>query len=211
MLFLVVFLSCVFLLDGRCWAVIFSLLFSVFYRGLLISCLPCVLSSLSRSSCFFVPLPSGWPQGWRRLVIFPPRYVAHAVRYQCGIVAMGCPTGSYTVDIVGAISDSAFENCDSLTSVTIPDSVTSIGDRAFAYCDSLSSVTIGNSVTSIGSYAFAYCDSLSSVTIGDSVTSIGERVLRLRLSGIRCLCGLVAPELRVVGVLVLGCFCCACY
>ena len=165
MLFLVVFLSCVFLLDGRCWAVIFSLLFSVFYRGLLISCLPCVLSSLSRSSCFFVPLPSGWPQGWRRLVIFPPRYIARAVRYQCGIVAMGCPTGSYTVDIVGAISDSAFENCDSLTSVTIP----------------------------------------------DSVTSIGERVLRLRLSGIRCLCGLVAPELRVVGVLVLGCFCCACY
>ena len=40
--------------------------------------------------------------------------------------------------------------CSSLTSVTIPNSVTSIGDYAFWYCTSLTSVTIPNSVTSIG-------------------------------------------------------------
>ncbi len=39
----------------------------------------------------------------------------------------------------------------------------SIGDWAFSYCDSLTSVTIGNSVTSIGSHAFEGCDTLTSV------------------------------------------------
>ncbi|MBQ8772460.1 MAG: leucine-rich repeat protein, partial [Clostridia bacterium] len=68
----------------------------------------------------------------------------------------------------------AFYNCSSLTSITIPDSVTSIGSSAFYNCSSLTSVTIGNSVTSIGSSAFNYCSSLTSITISDSVTSIGE-------------------------------------
>ena len=41
---------------------------------------------------------------------------------------------------VTRIGYSAFYNCTSLTSVTIPDSVTSIGDRAFCNCTSLTSV-----------------------------------------------------------------------
>ena len=73
---------------------------------------------------------------------------------------------------VTSIGNSAFCDCDSLTSVTIPDSVTSIGSYAFFGCDSLTSVTIGDSVTSIGIYAFSGCDSLTSVAIPDSVTSI---------------------------------------
>ncbi|MDB4503920.1 leucine-rich repeat protein, partial [Akkermansiaceae bacterium] len=63
--------------------------------------------------------------------------------------------------------------CTSLTSITIPDSVTSIGASAFAACTGLTSITIGNSVTSIGDYAFNGCTSLTSITIPDSVTSIG--------------------------------------
>ena len=51
--------------------------------------------------------------------------------------------------------------------------VTSIGGSAFRECSSLTSVTIPNSVTSIGDYAFYDCSSLTSVTIPDSVTSIG--------------------------------------
>ncbi|MBO7243365.1 MAG: leucine-rich repeat domain-containing protein, partial [Alistipes sp.] len=73
---------------------------------------------------------------------------------------------------VTLIGDRAFYDCDSLTSVTIPDGVTSIGKYAFCGCDSLTSVTIG--VTSIGHSAFRGCDSLTSVTIGNGVTTIGE-------------------------------------
>jgi hypothetical protein len=74
------------------------------------------------------------------------------------------------------IGNCAFDDCQSLTSVTIPDSVTSIGNSAFAYCQSLTSVTIPDSVTSIGNSAFAYCQSLTSVTIPNSGTSIGKHV-----------------------------------
>ena len=77
----------------------------------------------------------------------------------------------YTVTSIGNFS---FPNCDSLTSVTIPNSVTTIGESAFLYCEGLKSVTIGDSVKSIGDFAFEGCKGLTSVTIPDSVTRIGE-------------------------------------
>ena len=73
-----------------------------------------------------------------------------------------------------SIGDSAFEDCTSLTSITIPNGVTSIGDSAFEGCTSLTSITIPNSVTSIGFGAFIGCSSLTSITIPDSVTCIGD-------------------------------------
>ena len=75
---------------------------------------------------------------------------------------------------VTSIGEYAFYECESLTSVTIPNSVTSIGDWAFWGCESLTSITIPNNVKSIGEYAFSHCKSLTSITIPNSVTSIGE-------------------------------------
>jgi hypothetical protein len=76
-------------------------------------------------------------------------------------------------DSVTDIGELAFYECTNLTNATIGSGVTSIGDFAFYACTSLANATIGSGVTSIG-YAFGYCSSLTSITIPDSVTDIGS-------------------------------------
>ena len=62
---------------------------------------------------------------------------------------------------IATIEGKAFSGCTSLTTITIPSSVTSIGYGAFENCTSLQSITIPNSVTSIWSNAFASCSELT--------------------------------------------------
>ncbi|MDR0913970.1 MAG: leucine-rich repeat protein [Oscillospiraceae bacterium] len=75
---------------------------------------------------------------------------------------------------VTTIVEYAFEGCYNLTSITIPNSVTTIGNGAFLHCRSLTNIAIPNSVTIINDNAFASCRSLTSVTIPYSVTTIGK-------------------------------------
>ena len=67
-----------------------------------------------------------------------------------------------------------FFGCESLTSITIPSSVTSINDNTFNGCKSLKTVNITSNITSIGSNAFEDCSNLTSITIPSSVASIGS-------------------------------------
>ena len=69
--------------------------------------------------------------------------------------------GCYTLDDV--IGNQAFDGCSSLTSLTLPSSVTSIGSSAFSGCSGLTSLTLPSSVTSIGAYAFSGCSGLTSL------------------------------------------------
>ena len=73
---------------------------------------------------------------------------------------------------LSSIDNYAFYRCTSLTSVTLPNSVTAISERAFDHCTGLTSITIPNSVITIGNYAFYYCTGLTSITIPNSVTTI---------------------------------------
>ena len=75
---------------------------------------------------------------------------------------------------VEMIGGSAFRDCTSLTSITIPETVFEIGDSAFDGCSSLASVTLSEGVTSIGYCTFRDCSSLASITIPEGVTSIGS-------------------------------------
>ena len=83
-------------------------------------------------------------------------------KYDDHIEITYCEGDAVSVDIpaeidglpVTTIGDYAFEYCDSLTSVTIPNGVTRIGEYAFESCYSLTSIKIGTGITSIGAYAF---------------------------------------------------------
>ena len=70
------------------------------------------------------------------------------------------------------IYKSAFRDCNKLTSVTIPDSVTSIGAGAFSDCRGLTSVIIGSGVTSIGNDAFYFCFKLVEVINNSSLNIV---------------------------------------
>ena len=75
------------------------------------------------------------------------------------------PDSLRTVIVTGGtiIGDDAFQNCNELTSITLPDSVTSIGESAFAGCYGLTSITIPEGVTGIGANAFSGCSALTDV------------------------------------------------
>lgn len=75
---------------------------------------------------------------------------------------------------VTSINTYAFNYCESITSITIPDGVTKIGREAFASCTGLTSVIISESVESLGKGVFKDCTSLTSVTFSDGLLSIGE-------------------------------------
>jgi len=102
-------------------------------------------------------------------------------------------------DSVTTIGGYAFT---SLTSITIPDSVTTIGEGAFSGCP-LTSVTIPDSVTEIGGFAFRGCTSLTSVTIPDSITNLETGIFNNCTS----LTNITIPEsvTRFGPVVFLGC------
>lgn len=75
---------------------------------------------------------------------------------------------------VTSIGYQAFRECNSLTNVTIPDSVTIIDAEAFNRCVNLNSVKIPDSVTEISWGAFWGCSNLTNITIPESVTHIGN-------------------------------------
>ena len=77
-------------------------------------------------------------------------------------------------NIVTSIGDNAFNYCDNLTSIKIPNSVKEIGKFAFNDCSNLTSIKIPNSVEEIGDYAFQHCSELSLVTIAYGVEKIGR-------------------------------------
>ncbi len=58
------------------------------------------------------------------------------------------------------IGPKAFEDCENLTKIVIPNSVECIGSEAFLKCSDLSLITIPNSVTKIGNDAFKGCYNL---------------------------------------------------
>lgn len=89
--------------------------------------------------------------------------------YNCnGLTSIKIP------NTVTSFGNAAFYNCKGLTSFEIPNSVTSIGEWTFYGCSGLTSIEIPNAVASIGNYLFYGCTGLTSIRIPNTVTSIGD-------------------------------------
>ena len=97
-----------------------------------------------------------------------------------------------------SFADNAFEGCENLFTITIPEGLVKIGPNCFSGCTYLASITIPasvkyidnnafsgckklkdviyveNNIETIGNYAFSGCVQLVTIEIGSKVKSIGE-------------------------------------
>ena len=76
------------------------------------------------------------------------------------------------------IANSAFADCEHVTSVTLPEGLKSIGTQAFGKCKGLLTLTIPDSVTFIGDFLFSKCEKLESVTVGSGVSEICDYMFK---------------------------------
>ena len=108
-----------------------------------------------------------------------PVYIANPVNYSGLTTAVIPETVSFngiTYSVTG-IGYAAFHKCESLTSASIPSSITTISTHAFSF-SGLTSVNIPNSVTTIETMAFLFCSNLPTIDIPSSVTYVGSDAFR---------------------------------
>lgn len=96
------------------------------------------------------------------------------LQYPSGKLSAGYTAPAAIANRLTAIGQGAFSGAQTLTSITLPESVQVIGAEAFRNCSALTTITIPGKVTSIPSYAFSGCSALTSVTMPENITSIGE-------------------------------------
>lgn len=81
---------------------------------------------------------------------------------------------NYTVTEIG---DQVFWGCNTLTEVTLPNTVKIIGYQAFCKCSNLTKVIIPEGVKKIGQAAFYGCSQLTSITIPSTITNMDTAFL----------------------------------
>lgn len=100
---------------------------------------------------------------------------------------------------VTKIPQTAFSRCNSIKTITLPNTLTSIGASSFSYSyitnitipdsvtsmdgssfygASLESVTIGNGLTKTGNSSFYSCSKLKSVTFGSNIANLGSSLFQ---------------------------------
>ena len=85
----------------------------------------------------------------------------------CELTAFAIPA---TIDGYTVTNVYGFDYCDSIVSVTFPDTVTTI--EGFYGCTKLTSVVMGNGVTYIGEEAFSDCVSLTNLVLSENLECI---------------------------------------
>lgn len=78
----------------------------------------------------------------------------------------------------GRNSGGLFYNCDNLSQISLPSTITEYGDYAFYKCSWLKSVEPPAQITKIGDSVFAECPSLTNVVFGSTLTEIGKETFK---------------------------------
>jgi len=91
---------------------------------------------------------------------------------------------------VVSIGDYAFRDCSSLTSVTIPSSITEIKSFAFFNCSAIANLNIPASVKEIGMGAFEGCASLTQMVLPQGIPAIEDETFY----GCTAMKGVVIPN-----------------
>ena len=77
-------------------------------------------------------------------------------------------------DNVKSIGEEAFSWCNKLESIKLSENIDKIEENMFYECESLTSIDIPNKVKSIGMSAFAFCTNLTTVTMGKNINKIAK-------------------------------------
>lgn len=93
---------------------------------------------------------------WSNNVLYVGNYLVAAKVATSGAVTVKSGTK--------VIADFAFNGCENISSIVIPDTIVYVGDYAFRGCKKLANVTIGSGAKEIGIYAFKDCPALKSIT-----------------------------------------------
>lgn len=76
--------------------------------------------------------------------------------------------------IVTAIAPGGFQDCQGISTVILPDSLTDIGECAFAGCEDIRGLWLPDSMRRIGQSAFEGCIGIESVAVPGEMEFIGE-------------------------------------
>lgn len=81
-----------------------------------------------------------------------------------------------TIDDINVVkvADNAFEGNETVSSITISNSITELGSHSFKNCKNLKSMTLPESLKTLGIYSFEECDNLEKITLPTYVTQIPE-------------------------------------
>lgn len=75
---------------------------------------------------------------------------------------------------VTQIGNEGFNQCELITSISLPESLTSIGNKAFYRCSGLTSIILPKNLTTIGVDGFSQCSNLITINLPENLVSIGS-------------------------------------
>lgn len=114
-------------------------------------------------------------------IVIPAEVTYEGITYTVTEIGMSAFENSYSTlssvtmpNTITTIGNSAFAGCIGIWQIDIPASVTRIEDNAFYGCTGIQSIEIPHGVTEIGGYTFYNCVNLRNITLCNGITSIGE-------------------------------------